>query len=90
MASDFPSLGLMSNPITPANPRLRFFPGTATGYGAKWRCRVELSDIVKIKGIAGLTISDYAAPGAEGWGDTKERAYQAWKSKWRGLFGPNS
>lgn len=77
----FPSLSLMSKPITPALPRLRFFPGPP-GQG-KWRCRVELHDIVRRKGVAQLTVQDYGANRAEGWGNTKERAYRAWECKWR-------
>lgn len=82
----FPSLGLMSKPITPAPPRLRFFPNSDMRLGkGKWRCRVETADITRHRRItcAGLTTDHYAATFPEGWGDTKERAYQAWKSKWR-------
>lgn len=80
----FPSLSLMTRPITPAPPRLRFFPDANWGRGS-WRCRVDAADIVRHRHItaAGLTSDHYRATGPEGWGNTKERAYNAWKSKWR-------
>lgn len=81
----FPSLSLMSKPITPALPRLRFFPDCDVRLGnGKWRCRVELADIArKHPTLMELTPEQYRANGPEGWGNTKERAYEAWKSKWR-------
>lgn len=84
----FPSLSLMSKPITPALPRLRWFPNYANSGNGRWRCRVEVSDIARRKGVACLSIADYHAPNSEGWGDTKERAYRAWESKWRSLNEP--
>ena len=82
---EFPSLGLMTKPLTPAPPRLKEFPGNSLS-GAKWRCRVELGDIVRRKGVGALTMRDYSAQSAEGWGDTKERAYNAWKCRWKAQF----
>lgn len=61
-------------------PRIRYLGG------GKWRCRVELSALIAIKGVGQLTMFDYAAPGAEGWGDRPERAYAAWDGRWRALF----
>lgn len=84
----FPSLSLMTKPVTPALPRLTPFTDTDLRLGrVQWRCRVELKDIMRRR-AHGPSLSDYAAPSAEGWGSTPERAYNAWKSKWRALFEP--
>lgn len=84
----FPSLSLMTRPVTPAPPRLTPFPDSGMRLGnTQWRCRVELKDIMRRR-AHGPSLSDYAAPSAEGWGSTPERAYNAWKSKWRALFEP--
>lgn len=86
---EFPSLSLMSRPITPAPPRLRPFHGI---HGMTWRCRVEAQDICRHRHItpSGLTCAHYDASIAEGWGDTTDRAYTAWKSKWRALNEPGA
>lgn len=86
---EFPSLSMMSRPITPAPPRLRPFPGI---HGMTWRCRVDLADICRHKRItpSRLKREHYDACLATGWGDTEERAYNAWKSSWRSLNEPGA
>lgn len=94
---EFPSLSLMQQPARgfrssepllakPADapaPRIkRWYSGIKGVY--EYRCKVDAAD-QRRRGTLRL-LKDYVACGPEGWGNTPERAWNAWVCNWGTLL----